>query len=82
MSAPALVSLSDALTRLKAEPELFVVYDRNAAWVAQKLIPALPVKASLEIETSEQVEILLICKVFSGAEPRQTKLLYTGKVEK
>ena len=58
MSAPALVSLSDALTRLKAEPELFVVYDRNAAWVAQELIPALPVKASLEIETSEQGKTL------------------------
>ena len=58
MTVPVLVSLPDALARLQAEPELFVVYDRNAAWVASSLLERLPVRASLALETSEEAKTL------------------------
>jgi 3-dehydroquinate synthase len=53
MNAPVLLSLTDALARLQAEPELFVVYDGNVEWVASQLLEVLPVRASMPIETSE-----------------------------
>lgn len=58
MTAPVLVSLSEALARLQTEPELFVVYDRNAGSVALPLLDALPVRASLALETSEEAKTL------------------------
>ncbi len=58
MTAPVLVSLSVALARLQAEPELFVVYDANVAWVASQLAEALPVRASMALETSEEGKTL------------------------
>jgi len=53
MNAPVLLSLTDALARLQAEPELFVVYDGNVEWVVSQLVEVLPVRASMPIETSE-----------------------------
>ena len=53
MNAPVLLSLTDALARLQAEPELFMVYDGNVEWVASQLLEVLPVRASMPIETSE-----------------------------
>ena len=39
---------------LQEEKELVVVYDKNVAWVAREVLAALPpVKAALELETSE-----------------------------
>ena len=58
MNAPVLLSLSEALARLQAEPELFVVYDANVAWVASQLTEALPVRASMALETSEEGKTL------------------------
>ena len=58
MTAPVLISLSDALARLQAEPECYLVYDRNAAWVASSLMERLPVCGSLAIETSEEGKTL------------------------
>ena len=58
MNAPVLLSLSEALVRLQAEPELFVVYDANVAWVASLLKEALPVRASMALETSEEGKTL------------------------
>ena len=58
MNAPVLLSLSEALARLQAEPELFVVYDANVAWVASQLTEALPVRASMELATSEEGKTL------------------------
>ena len=58
MNAPVLLSLSEALARLQAEPELFVVYDANVAWVASQLMEALPVRASMALETSEEGKTL------------------------
>ena len=58
MTAPVLLTLSQARSRLQAEPELFVVYDQNAAWVASKLMEGLPVRASQALETSEERKTL------------------------
>ena len=58
MNAPVLLSLTEALARLQAEPELFVVYDANVAWVASQLAEALPVRASMALETSEEGKTL------------------------
>jgi len=58
MNAPVLLSLTEALARLQAEPELFVVYDANVAWVASQLTEALPVRASMELATSEEGKTL------------------------
>lgn len=58
MTAPVLISLSDTLARLQAEPECYLVYDRNAAWVASSLMERLPVRGSLAIETSEEGKTL------------------------
>lgn len=53
MNAPVLLPLTEALARLQAEPELFMVYDGNVEWVASQLLEVLPVRASMPIETSE-----------------------------
>ena len=58
MNAPVLLSLTDALARLQAEPELFMVYDGNVEWVASQLLEVLPVRASMPIETSEEGKTL------------------------
>lgn len=58
MNAPVLLSLTDALARLQAEPELFVVYDANIEWVVSQLLEVLPVRASMPLETSEEGKTL------------------------
>lgn len=58
MNAPVLVTLPEALARLQAEPELFMVYDARVAWVASQLTEALPVRASMPLETSEEGKTL------------------------
>ena len=58
MNAPVLLSLTDALARLQAEPELFMVYDGNVEWVASQLLEVLPVRASMLLETSEEGKTL------------------------
>ena len=58
MNAPVLLPLTEALARLQEEPELFVVYDANVAWVASQLTEALPVRASMALETSEEGKTL------------------------
>lgn len=58
MNAPVLLSLTDALARLQAEPELFVVYDGNVEWVVSQLLEVLPVRASMPLETSEEGKTL------------------------
>ena len=58
MNVPVLLPLTEALPRLQAEPELYVVYDANVAWVASQLTEALPVRASMALETSEEGKTL------------------------
>ena len=58
MNVPVLLSLTEALARLQAEPELFVVYDAHVAWVASQLTEALSVRASMALETSEKAKTL------------------------
>ena len=58
MNAPVLLPLTEALARLQAEPELFMVYDANVDWVASQLKEALPVRASMALETSEEGKTL------------------------
>ena len=58
MNAPVLLPLTDALARLQAEPELFMVYDGNVEWVASQLLEVLPVRASMLLETSEEGKTL------------------------
>ena len=55
MTAPVLLSLSDALARLQAVPELIVVFDQNVSWVLESLLGDLPpAKAYVGLETSEE----------------------------
>lgn len=58
MNAPVLLPLTEALARLQAEPELFMVYDGNVEWVASQLLEVLPVRASIALETSEEGKTL------------------------
>ncbi len=58
MNAPVLLPLTEALARLQAEPELFMVYDGNVEWVASQLLEVLPVRASMALETSEEGKTL------------------------
>ena len=58
MNAPVLLPLTEALARLQAEPELFMVYDGNVEWVASQLLEVLPVRASMLLETSEEGKTL------------------------
>lgn len=39
---------------LHEEDEVYVVYDQNVDWVARELVSAVPVRAGIGIETSEQ----------------------------
>ena len=47
------LSLPEALDRLRVEPELFVVYDKNVTWVAREICAGLPVRDSIGISASE-----------------------------
>ena len=58
MNVPVLLPLTEALPRLQAEPELFMVYDGNVEWVASQLLEVLPVRASIALETSEEGKTL------------------------
>lgn len=54
-----LANIGQIGTWLAEEPELFVVYDLNAAWVAREVLAALPgVKKAVGLETSEERKTL------------------------
>ena len=54
-----LANIGQIGTWLADEPELFVVYDLNAAWVAREVLAALPgVKRAVGLETSEERKTL------------------------
>ncbi len=62
-----LAHITDVSAFLKEEPELYVIYDENVAWVAEEVFQALKempgqaghdVRAALAIETSEELKTL------------------------
>ncbi|MBQ1842336.1 MAG: hypothetical protein II130_05085, partial [Bacteroidales bacterium] len=45
--------LAEIAALLGSEPEVFVIYDENASWVASEVVSALPgVKGSIAIDAS------------------------------
>ena len=69
---------------LATEPEVFVVYDENASWVAGEVIAAVPgVKGSIAIEATEEEKsmetVLLITRsLLEAGASRKTLVLAIG----
>ena len=69
---------------LATEPEVFVVYDENASWVAGEVIAAVPgVKGSIAIEVTEEEKsmetVLLITRsLLEAGASRKTLVLAIG----
>jgi 3-dehydroquinate synthetase len=53
-----LEKIGDVGRFLGKEAECFVVYDRNVAWVADEVMEALPIKAAMSLETSEELKTM------------------------
>ena len=51
-------ALEEVATALSGETEAFLVYDRNAAWVAERLQRAYPFRAAMALDTSEEAKTL------------------------
>lgn len=59
--------LAEIAALLGSEPEVFVIYDENASWVASEVVSALPgIKGSIAIDASEEEKsmetVLLLCR--------------------
>jgi 3-dehydroquinate synthetase len=69
---------------LDGEPEVFVVYDENAAWVASEVLAAVPgVRGSIALETSEEEKsmdtVLLIARsLLEAGASRKALVLAIG----
>ena len=64
---------------LREEPEVFVVYDGNAAWVAEEVLTAASVKGSLALEAKEEGKtidtVLLITRMLLEADASRRALV-------
>ena len=83
MSTPVIISLPDALARLQAEPELYLVFDRNVDRQARELQSAVPVKGAFGLDASEQGKTLetvqaLCRRLLEAGASRQAFLLAVG----
>lgn len=76
--------VAGAAAWLADEPEVFVVYDENVAWVASELLSALPgVKGTVALEASEEGKsmdtVLLLCRsLLEAGASRQALVLAVG----
>ena len=77
-------SLTEIAPLVAAEPEVFVVYDENASWVAAELIAAVPgVRGSIAIEATEEEKsmetVLLITRsLLEAGASRKALVLAIG----
>lgn len=53
-----LVHIADIGLSLKDEREIFLIHDRNAAWVAEEVAKSTSVKGVISIDTSEELKTL------------------------
>ena len=78
-ACPAFLDRADALRLLAREPELFVVYDKNVAWVAEELLGGLPIRSKIALEASEEAKnpetALAICRQLLGCDATRRALL-------
>lgn len=76
--------LAEIAALLGNEPEVFVVYDENASWVASEVVSALPgVKGSIAIDASEEEKsmetVLLLCRsLMEAGASRKALVLAIG----
>ena len=83
MSTPVIISLPDAIARLQAEPELYLVFDRNVDRHAREVQSAVPVKGAFGLDASEQGKTLetvqaLCRRLLEAGASRQAFLLAVG----
>ncbi len=74
---------ADMAAFLSQEPEIFVVYDENVAWVAGEVMAGLPVRAAIGLETSETLKtmesVLALCRqLMEAGASRKALLLAIG----
>jgi len=76
--------VADVAPWLQEEPEVFVVYDENASWVASAVLEAAPgIKGSIAVEASEDGKsmdtVLLICRsLLEAGASRKALVLAVG----
>ena len=76
--------LAEIAALLGSEPEVFVIYDENASWVASEVVSALPgVKGSIAIDASEEEKsmatVLLLCRsLMEAGASRKALVLAIG----
>ena len=76
--------IADVAAWLADEPEVFVVYDENASWVASVVVSALPgIKGSIAIDASEEEKsmetVLLLCRsLMEAGASRKALVLAIG----
>ena len=75
--------LQEVAAILQGEPELYVIYDGNVAWVAEEALRAVPVKDAYALETSEQHKTLetvqaLCRRLLEAGASRNAFLLAVG----
>jgi len=76
--------ITDVAAWLADEPEVFVVYDENASWVASEVVSALPgIKGSIAIDASEEEKsmetVLLLCRsLMEAGASRKALVLAIG----
>ena len=76
--------IADVAAWLADEPEVFVVYDENASWVASEVVSALPgIKGSIAIDASEEEKsmetVLLLCRsLMEAGASRKALVLAIG----
>lgn len=77
--AHPIVSRAQALRLLASEPELFVVYDRNVAWVKDEVCETLPVRGALALDAAEEAKtmdtVLTVCRWLLDAGATRGALL-------
>ena len=79
-----LEQLAEIAALLGSEPEVFVIYDENASWVASEVVSALPgIKGSIAIDASEEEKsmetVLLLCRsLMEAGASRKALVLAIG----
>ena len=78
-----LAHIADVAAFLREEPELYVVYDENVAWIAGEVADALPVKSTIGLKTSEELKTLetvqaLCRRLLEAGASRNAFLLAVG----